>query len=366
MYLSASFILMVVVAILYYQNQKSLFLDLIKSDMHNVSSSIASKVISSHMKVKSLEYNKIITNRAYKIAFYDENKEKTFGNFNKKIDFEKDFFKYNDRYILIDDSTYGHLGVYYIAIEENLYFDKIKKLESNILLLFMIIYSVIIFIGLFLSRLFSKPVKEERERLNRFIKDTTHELNTPVSALLMSTESNILNEKQIERVRLSARRISEIYKDLTYIFLENSKNEKVVKKLDLNICINKQLEYFEVLAIKKKINIVTNLENFQYNINEDDFIRLFNNLISNAIKYNIFGGNITITLKNGILTISDTGMGIEKEKLKRIFSRYYRATTEQGGFGIGLNIVSRMCDHYNINITVQSTIKKETTFILTF
>ncbi len=93
----------------------------------------------------------------------------------------------------------------------------------------------------------------------------------------MSTESTNLTHKQIERVRLSAKRVSEIYKDLTYVFLENHLKEKIINKLSLNTIINEQLKYFEPLASKKRITITTNLEEFEYKINEDDFIRVFNN-----------------------------------------------------------------------------------------
>ncbi|NQY19785.1 MAG: hypothetical protein HRT40_00515 [Campylobacteraceae bacterium] len=55
-----------------------------------------------------------------------------------------------------------------------------------------------------MSRLFVQPIKEERIRLDNFIKDTTHELNTPITAILMSCESNNLSEKQIQRIRLRA------------------------------------------------------------------------------------------------------------------------------------------------------------------
>ena len=65
--------------------------------------------------------------------------------------------------------------------------------------------------------------------------------------------------------------------------------------------IKEQLKYFEPLALKKRIIINTNLENFNYKINEDDFIRVFNNLVSNAIKYNKMGGEIDISLKNKII-----------------------------------------------------------------
>ena len=260
----------------------------------------------------------------------------------------------------------GHLGISYIAIEENLYSEKINKLTINIIFIFIFIYSVISLIGFYLAKLFLKPIKDERERLNTFIKDTTHELNTPISAILMSTESTNLTPKQIERVKLSAKRVSEIYKDLTYVFLENHLHEKIINELSLNTVINEQLKYFEALASKKRITITTNLEEFEYKINEDDFIRVFNNLVSNAIKYNKMGGEIDISLRNKILTIKDTGIGIQEEKVKNIFDRYYRATSEQGGFGIGLNIVSKICKDYNIRIVVDSELNESTTFKLIF
>ena len=73
---------------------------------------------------------------------------------------------------------------------------------------------------------------------------------------------------------------------------------------------------------------------------------------------------IDISLRNKILTIKDTGIGIQEEKVKNIFDRYYRATLEQGGFGIGLNIVSKICKDYNIKIVVDSELNESTTFKL--
>ena len=67
-----------------------------------------------------------------------------------------------------------------------------------------------------------------------------------------------------------------------------------------------------------------------------------------------------------LLKISDSGMGIAKEKLKDIYNRYYRATNEQGGFGIGLNIVNHLCSIYKIKIMVESQIDEGTTFTLIF
>ena len=366
LYLGSSFILVIMLAFFYFQNEKSLYYDLTKSNMQNEVSKISAKIIFAHMTNNKFEKDYLLKTNDYKISFYNENKEKIFGNLDDEIDFSKSIMDYKKHFILIDSSTLGHLGVYHIAIKENLFYGQINRLKINIGIIFLLIYSFIALIGFYLAKLFLKPIKDERMKLNNFIKDTTHELNTPISAILMSTETETLNEKQIQRIRLSARRISEIYKDLTYIFLENKQNKDTREITDIKQTITEQLEYFYFLASKKNINITLVLEDLEYKINQDDFIRLFNNLISNAIKYNKINGTLQITLKDKKLVIKDTGIGILDNKLKDIYKRYYRATSEQGGFGIGLSIVNQICNNYDIKIEVESQIKIGTTFSLKF
>ena len=357
---------MIFIAFFYYQNEKILYYDLTKSNMQNEVSKISSEIILSHMRGSEFEKEKLLKTKDYKISFYDKNYNKIFGNLDKNIDFSKKIIDTKDSFILVDDSVLGHLDIYYIVLKENMYFKKIEELKLNIISMFFIIYLIIALIGFYLAKLFLKPIKEERIKLNNFIKDTTHELNTPISAILMSTENKSLSEKQIERVRISAKRVSEIYSDLTYLFLENKETIKNIQEFNLKDLIEEQMEYFELISSKKKISLNKDIENFNYKINKDDFIRIFNNLVSNAIKYNKIAGTIDISLKNNELKISDSGIGIEKEKLNDIYKRYYRATNEQGGFGIGLNIVNDICSFYKIKIIVESQINKGTTFTLTF
>ena len=366
LYLGGSFILMILIALLYYQNEKKLYFDLAKTKMQNVVSTISSQIIFSHMNDNNLDLKQFLKTDIYKISFYDKNKNKIAGNLDDKIDFDKDIIQHEQHFILVDNSTYGHLGINYIAIEENLFFKTVQKLQVDIIVLFLIIYSIISLIGFFLAKLFLKPIKDERRKLNNFIKDTTHELNTPISAILMSSESDELSKKQVERIKLAAQKVSEIYKDLTYIFLEEKEEKVDLKEISLEKVINEQLRYFEALAEKKRIIITTNFEDFDYIIDQNDFTRLFNNILSNAIKYNKPKGSIFIELKNKTLTIKDTGIGIEEKKLKDIFKRYFRATKEQGGFGIGLSIVQNICLEYNIKFNVQSKLKEGTTFTFVF
>ena len=89
-------------------------------------------------------------------------------------------------------------------------------------------------------------------------------------------------------------------------------------------------------------------------IDEVSAQRLFSNLFSNAIKYNKQGGTIDIKLTQGYFTITNSGSGIKKEQQERIFERFYRANEHEGGFGIGLDIVKRVCQRYGIEIDISS------------
>jgi len=376
-------VLLVFIAFFYFQKEKSLYFDLLKSNMQNITSKISSEIIISHMQaysfneekyLKSGRYKgsfavnrqKYLDSKDYEIAFYDEDQKKLFGSLDDKIDFSKQLQFNNKRLILIDDSTVGHLGIGYIVIKDQSFEHRLDELKTNIILFFFFLYVVIALIGVYLAKLFLKPIKDERERLNIFIKDTTHELNTPISAILMSCESNTLSEKQVQRIRLSARKVSEVYKDISHVFLQNEGMKKSMEVLEIDKLIEEQLEYFEPFMSRKKIKISVELDKLSYTMNKDDFIRVFNNLISNAIKYNKVSGTIDVRLKNRVLQIKDSGIGIEQKKLDDIFKRYFRATNEQGGFGIGLSIVNHICNEYNIKIAVNSVFKESTTFILKF
>ena len=363
LYLGSSFILMLIALFFYYQNEKTLYLDLVKSNMQNIVSKVSNEIIISHML--DVEFNRDIylNNQNYKISFYDKDKNLLFGNLNEKLNFEQNFYNDEEKLIIVDSSTVGHLGIWYIALKDNSLKEKISNLKLNIFLIFLIFYTIIAIVSWSLAKLFLKPIKDDRERLNNFIKDTTHELNTPISAIIMSCEDDNLTKKQLDRIKFSAKRVSEIYKDLTYIFLGNIE-KKSLDKIDLSKVIKEEIINFEPMIARKRLKINLNIEEFFYEINKDDFIRLFNNLFSNAIKYNKTDGNIDIILQNSELIIKDSGIGISKDKIKDIFNRYYRATNQSGGFGLGLNIVNMICKTYNIKIDVQSLENIGSTFTL--
>lgn len=186
--------------------------------MQNTLSKVSNEIIVSHMNQFKFDKDKYILNDSYKISFYDKNRELLFGSIDEKLENTLGFIHKKDSLKLIDNSTVGHLGIWYIALEDFSFSSKLNSLKYQIIFIFLFVYSIISIVGVYLAKLFLKPINDERVRLNNFIKDTTHELNTPISAIVMSSSSENINEKQLERIKFSANRVSEIYKDLTFLF----------------------------------------------------------------------------------------------------------------------------------------------------
>lgn len=355
---------MTLIAFFYFLSEKRLLIDLEQSNMKNISASLSSDIIISHMRNKPFDA-KSLKIKGYKIGLYNQENILVTGDINQELDFSESIKKYGKHYILIEHSTYGHLGIYSIAIEESFITERISQLKINIILFFIGVYLIISIIGFYLAKLFLRPIALQREKINEFIKDTTHELNTPITSLLMSTENDIITQKNAQRIKLSALRISEIYKDLSFLFLKDSTS---IKSHTFNIqeIIEKQIELSKPISDRKNIEISSQLVPFNIQMNEEDFIRLFNNLLSNSIKYNKRKGHIKIELNQGVLCIKDSGIGIDFDKKEDIFKRYYRATTQEGGFGIGLNIVQFICKKYHLKIHFESKKDIGTSFFIDF
>ncbi len=334
--------------------------------MEIAASDISHKIIQAHMKGENLNLQALHVDKNFKYALYNKEKKPIHVDFKEKVDFSQKSFTKNNSIFYVDRGTTGHLAVSYVIIKESSLSKSLLKLKQNIIYATIGIYLIIALIGFYLAKLFIYPIQSQREKLNTFIKDTTHELNTPLSALLLCTSSNnFYTEQNREHIKLSAKKISNLYKDLTYLTLKEHQ-KSVTQIIEISEILKEELSYHNQLAHKKKIIITHSLEKTLFKIDKEDFIRLTNNLISNAIKYTKRNGQINITLKNSILNVEDNGIGIAKDKLSKIYERYYRATNSVGGFGIGLNIVYSIYKNYHLKIDVKSKLHKGTTFTLNF
>lgn len=224
-------------------------------------------------------------------------------------------------------------------------------------------------ISYFLVKIALKPLENKIKELNSFIKDSTHEINTPLSVILMSIERlepQIKDEQRAKfvRMKLAAKTLAQIYSDLVfYNFSHTLSNEK--EELNLKELLSERLEYFKLFFEQKKLTLELDLEVVYINANKSKISKMLDNLISNAIKYNKKGGFIRLSLKDKTLIIEDSGCGIEEKALKKIFDRYARFNKDQGGFGIGLALVQSICKEYKFKITCKSSLNEGSKFILT-
>ena len=125
--------------------------------------------------------------------------------------------------------------------------------------------------------------------------------------------------------------------------------------IDIEELVLERVEYFTSLAKAKKIKISSNLiEKTILYADKFKISKLLDNLLSNAIKYNIVGGEIIVNVDDREFSIEDTGIGIAKDNISKIQERYKRFNKSSGGFGIGLNIVSKIAKEYNLNIDISS------------
>ena len=106
-------------------------------------------------------------------------------------------------------------------------------------------------------------------------------------------------------------------------------------------------------------------------MNRQHLYQLLRNTVENAMKYNVVGGKITISINElGNVQVKDTGIGIAKEDQERIFERFYRVdkgrSKASGGTGLGLAIVKHIAQYYNASIHLSSGINNGTTLTFTF
>ena len=367
LYLSSSFILFAVIAYLFYQNESKAFYEKTGNIMQMNASILSSKIIHAHMSNTAFSLDEVVKKYRGSIGFYDKNNKEIVSSIPNGIDFSKGLYQDNKKMILVNKSTFGHLGVQSIVIEKEGISDYILALKKQIIFYLLLVYAFLSVVGYFLAKLFIKPIQLKRMQLDNFIKDSTHELNTPITALMLSVNSpKLQSPKNLERIKLSASRVSEIYQDLTYLMLESPK-EVLVEELNLNSILKEELVYLSLIAEKKKVSItLEEKDELYFKIDKESFRRLVHNLINNAIKYNHIDGSINIYIIENKIIIKDTGIGIPKKDQKAIYERFYRASEQVGGFGLGLNIVHKVCEAYDIGISFESTLGEGTSFRLLF
>jgi len=225
---------------------------------------------------------------------------------------------------------------------------------------------------------------EEKSEINRkrFISDVSHELKTPLTVIMGNSEL-LLNadiEKKQQKVLLQAtleqtQRMNALITDLISLSsIDSTKNKQRNNKIIVDDLKDQILNNLSSLKEKKGISFKFNLDSKKNILGSfSEIYSALENLVSNAFRYTDKGSisiNWFVLKGQGILSVTDTGIGISKEHLEKITDRFYRVDADRsrnsGGTGLGLAIVKNIMDHHNGSIDIKSDMNKGSTFCLVF
>ncbi|MFK5938483.1 MAG: HAMP domain-containing sensor histidine kinase [Sulfurimonas sp.] len=365
LYLISTFSFLALAAYWFFTSQVAMEKNSNFYKMNHIADTVSARVIKAQMSNTAFTLPRFAK---ADVAILDKNKELIYGGVMQKVDFDKEFYMKEGAFTLITNKTAGHLNAEYVIVQSSECISNIVVLKNKILYTVIMTAIAIIIIAIFLSYIFFKPIKDKMNEIEDFVKDTTHELNTPITALMMSTSrmksKQTYDEKIVQNISISTKQLYEIYSSLSFLSFDNSSEKP--EELYFDEVIKESLKYFGELLKKKKITLVSDLKPCKLNIAPTKAKMLINNLLSNAIKYSNPKTSISLTTTTNSFSIKDEGIGIAKDKLDEIFKRFVRASSYAGGFGVGLNIVDNIVKEYNYKLDIKSKETKGTEITIAF
>ncbi|MEO1769644.1 sensor histidine kinase [Candidatus Enterococcus ferrettii] len=228
-----------------------------------------------------------------------------------------------------------------------------------------------------------EEIERQEERRRQFMADAAHEMRTPlttINGLLEGLQYNAIPEDQRSKAislmqNETARLIRLVNENLDYEKIRTNQISMVVKKFDATKALRGLLTQLDVKAKASGNQLILDTnESIEVYADYDRFIQIMVNIIQNAIQFTT-DGIITISvqkeMKNTVIQISDTGIGMSEDQVINIWDRYYkvdpsRKNTKYGESGLGLSIVQELVRLHNGTIKVESNLGKGTTFTIIF
>jgi len=214
-----------------------------------------------------------------------------------------------------------------------------------------------VLLGKMVAKIAINPLVEHFEQLDRFSKETLHELNLPINtitantAMLRKSHSDDKSLKRLERIELAASMLKERYNELDYMIKKQIEKEQI-ERFDIAQLVHERKVFLQALYP----NVVWNVDVMPVEVVLDriGMAKVIDNLVDNGVKYSLKNPEITIRLHEKNLSVCDKGQGMDELELMRIFERYYQNDATMAGYGIGLGLVKRYCDRHDISLRVES------------
>ena len=223
----------------------------------------------------------------------------------------------------------------------------------------------------------------------RFVSDASHELKTPLSSIRLLTDSILQSDSMdgetarefLTDIGEEAERLTRITEKLLRLTRMDTAPPQRREPVDLRRVVEKVLHMLTPLARAVEVGVRTHLASDAWvEATEDDLYQVAFNLMENAVKYNLPGGTVDVTLEDGplgqnglpqvLLRVEDTGVGIPQEDLPKIFERFYRVDKARsraaGGTGLGLSIVQDTVRQHGGTVTVRRRTPEGTCFEVLF
>ena len=371
---------------------------------------------------KYLEYNKIISNSLRNLSNNEENKNKV----NKDNIFKNNNIRYMDKIIYtlllnndnsikevinlsnnsIDIDSIKLLGQSILNNNNikkeyigNIYFNKYSYIYSNskyliiidnssiqnslynyllISLGLFILFEVIVYlISMILTSWIIKPVIRSFEAQKEFIADASHELKTPLSVIMASSEAlegNPSEVKWLNNIKSEANRMNILIKNLLELASLEKKETYILKEEDLSKVVELAVLTFDAKAYESDIKLESKIDsNIKFNFDTYSINELVEILLDNALKHADKKSTIVVSLKeqgnNILLSVTDTGDIIPKGEEEKIFERFYRLdksrSRKENRYGLGLAIAKNIVINHNGKISAES-VGKVITFKVLF
>lgn len=224
-------------------------------------------------------------------------------------------------------------------------------------------------------------VRQNEKMRENFFANASHELKTPITSIkgyseLLTSGIPYTEEQKNEfliRIKKETDNITSLINDILSISrIEAGRGSQDKTEFNIKTMLSEMAKEFEPMLSENNIEMNIFCGDIIITEEKSKFATLFNNLISNAIKYNVQNGKVYVTVASVnskiCVEVSDTGIGIPKIDQTRVFERFYRVdkgrSKKVGGTGLGLAIVKHIVNYYNGTISLESEVDKGTTIKL--